>query len=417
MNLNLTNIYIDNFIKFINNKDVRLDKSYYEKLYKIIYSKNTNTKKIHIKLLELIPKKENKPITLTNQVKSFFKSNEVVSSNKSSSPNESNKSNENNNINERRTKGGAKSWIEILINMISNLEKNKIDISWIDAKSTTFNMFQNKYNTLIDNIVNYYKNIVLKCMSTKKPISSLSFSEPKLPNGSPNKLSIETIYDNIVKSGIVKINKEDKNEHSLFYYYNKMVKSTKNPNTKKHDFSIKIVVNGQTNSNAITKNGKFLAKFREIKFGNKELHISKLYYDIRKVAQILMLLLPTITYYENQFKFVKNETLRKELLYTILILRSLISRSNLNNITNNSSGEYIQPHKSIRNAFRRVLQNNYSDSSPNEITNLFKNIVSYKSNEEVRVYINKLTKLIKILVPEKNANKINRLIKERIQKD
>ncbi len=412
MSLNLTNIYIDNFNKFINNDDVRLDKNYYQKLYKIIYSKRINTTKIHELLLnqiKSIKKNNSKPLSMMNRAKAFFSKAKAEETDSSSSK-PVNENNVSNNINERIS-GGAKIWIQIIIDLIDALNKSKIESSWIDSKSTSFNSFRTKYNTLVDNI-QYYKNIILKEMIDGKKITSTSYAEATLQNKSPNKFSIENIYDNIVKKGVIKMNNENKNNHSLYYYYHKMVKSTKNPNTKKHDFSIKIVANGKSNTNATTKDGKFLAKFRKIKFGSdKELHISVLYYNIRKIAQILMLILPTITYYMNRDKYVKNEELRKELLYTILTLRSLISRKNLNNSDNNP-----QKHKSIRVAFKRVLQNNYLNQSPMKIENLFKNSVANKSNEEVRLYINKLSELIKILVPKKDFNTINKLIKEKINK-
>lgn len=426
MNIDLTQIYIDNFKKFIDNDDVRLDKNYYQKLYKIIYSKRINTTKIHETLLNEIKsiKKNNmKSTSILNRAKSFFSKPKTKETTTSINENENENENDvSNNINY----GGAKIWIQIVIDLIDSLNKSKIESSWIDAKDTSFNAFRLKYNTLVDTI-QYYKKYLLKEMLNGEKITSTSYAEPTLQNGSPNKISIENIYDNIVNKRLIKnerliknkrlikMNSENKNNHSLYYYYHKMVQSTKDQKTKKHDYSIKIIQSGKSNINTTTKDGKFLAKFRTIKFGSdKELHISMLYYNIRKVGQILMLLLPTITYYINKDKYIKNEELRKELLYTILTLRSLISRKNLNNIPNTSTNGYIQKHKSIRIAFRRALQNNYPNQSPTE--NLFKNSVLNKSNKEVRLYINKLMKLIKILVPTKDVNIINKMMKEKINK-
>ncbi len=426
MSINLTNIYVSNFEKFLNNNDVRLDKNYYQKLYKTIYSKRTNTNKIHEALLNKITivKKNNKSSSTFNKIASFFGKKKPNTTNSKESSNVVNENNVSNNINERKNKkaivsGGEKVWIDIVRNLINELKNSKISSSWDDAIDTSFNSFKTKYNTLIDNIL-YYENVVLKDISNgtnsfklQRNISSIT--ESTFESGNPNKYSIENIYDNIVKNGVVKMDEKNKNDHSLYYYYNKMVKKTKDANTKKYDYSIKIVGTNKSNINATNKNGKFLAKFRKIKFGSdKELHISVLYYKIRKVGQILMLLLPTIIYYYNKDKYIVNESLRKELLHTILILRSLIARSNLNDPTNNSQNS--QKHKSIRNAFRRVLQNDYANANSSEIKNLFKNSIQNKSNKEVRLYINKLIKLIKILVPEHSKNKINELLQQRIKK-
>jgi hypothetical protein len=396
MSLNFTKIYVTNFEKFINNDNVKIDKNYFAKLYKIIYSKRVNTVKIHQELLSKAIIKYN----LLNNKKS-------VSNTYSTSTNTNN-----NNINIRINGGDPnKVWIENFEELINKLEKTNIDLFWSDLKDTTFNKFRIKYNKLIS-CITFYKNVLDDIKNKEESLINQNKSYLELLTNIKFKYAIKNIYNNIVKNSPTRINNtniKNKTDYPLYYYYNKMVKETKDINKKKHDYSIKIVGTNKSNINATTKNGKFLAKFRKIKFGSdKELHISVLYYKIRKIGQILMLLLPTfIYYYEN----ITSNNSRKYLLNTILLLRSLISRSNLNDSN-------IQKHKSIQNAFKRILKSIGNDG--NNIENLFKRSnlkESIKKNKELRNYINKLYALIKKMLRNNNAAKtINEVFKNKLVK-
>lgn len=289
--------FYENFVKLLKNQNFETNSNLFKVLYK--YSKNKNTKnKISIKLLQ----EKNKWIPLFNKIK------------------------EN-------------------ITFINKLYTD------YPIQNTTFNKFTNLYNDILKLIESYFK--IIESIKENKYIYInflIIFDED-------NKFNIENIY-----SLIEETNRSINTKNILSKYHDSMIskqKSKKNKTTTKNETPTK---NESKYDYALNKSNKYLVKFRRVSLksfikGSDKLEISELFYNLRKVVQILVLLKPTIKYYYNSRNYIVNEDLRSNLLTLIKVLQGSVSRSN----------KLTDPNKEtertkIRNEFKRRMLDNLNNN-------------------------------------------------------
>ncbi len=257
----IENSFYKNFETLLTNEQFEINNDLFKLLYK--HSKNNSTKnKISIKLL----KEKNKWIPLFNKVK------------------------EN-------------------VTFINELYTD------FPIQNTTFNKFKDLYNHLLKLIEPYFK-IIESIEQNNYVYKNSSILMDK------NNNDIENIYSCIEKKNK---NNESNENNILSEYHKKMIEKQKKQNGEN---------GGKKNESkydyALNASEKYLVKFRRVSLksfikGADKLEISKLFYNIRKITQVLVLLKNTIKYYYNN---VVNQDLRINLLTLIKVLQGSISRSN-----------------------------------------------------------------------------------------
>lgn len=291
--------FYENFVKLLKNQNFETNSDLFKLLYK--YSKNKNIKnKISIKLLQ----EKNEWIPLFNKIK------------------------EN-------------------ITFINKLYTD------YPIQNTTFNKFTNLYNDILKLIESYFK--IIESIKENKYI----YVNFLILMDEENKFNIENIY-----SSIEKTNRSINTKNILSKYYDSMINKQKSKKNKKSEKSDTPIKNESKYDYALNSNQKYLVKFRRVSLksfikGSDKLEISKLFYNIRKITQVLVLLKNTIKYYYDSKKYIVNEDLRTNLLTLIKTLQGSISRSNKLN-----SEKRENNRTKIRNAFKRRFvdgeNNNYN---------------------------------------------------------
>ncbi len=264
-----------------------------------------------------------------------------------------------------------KKWIPLFNNIKKNI--NPISESFKNSTDTIFNKFLELYNEickLLEVYFNIIKNIELN------NDESINF---RILYNNKSKYNIENIYS-LIELTDRTINKES----ILKYYYvfmlnlqktkkNIVIKNENENKYVKKEVNDKLPKNESSYNYALNKNKTLLIKIRKarLSLSNETLNIGFLFYNLRRMVQVLIILKNSIKYYYLSKNYIINQNLRSNLLTLIETLQGTISRSN----------ELNDPEKeknriAIRNAFKRrflnssLNNNNFVHNSTNNVNKL-----------------------------------------------
>lgn len=244
--------------------------------------------------------------------------------------------------------------------LFEDLQKkmNLIPDSFTNSSNTSiFNKFKNLYNKIYKLLEIYFK-IIKNIKSNDNYNNDINL---RLLYNDKSIYNIENIY-----SLIELTNRTVHVKETLSFYYKSMLElqKTKKKKVIKNEDENKYVpkeVNNKLPKDeskynfALNQSEQLLIKVRKLRFslkGDEQLNIGLLYYNLRRIVQILVILKNTIKYYHVSKNYIINENLRTNLLTLIQTLQGTISRSN----------ELEDPEKernrlAIRSAFKRRLFN------------------------------------------------------------
>jgi hypothetical protein len=268
-----------------------------------------------------------------------------------------------------------KVWIPLFNHLKSNI--TLIPDSFTNTYDTIFNKFTRLYNQICELLKVYFTSIENIEINNNVPIDFRFLYSDK------SKYHIENIYS------LIELTDRTLNQkHTLKSYYNSMLRLQKTKKKViKNNIENKYVpkeINRESSKStkneskynfALNESKTLLIKVRKsqkLLFKDEQLNIGLLYYNLRRIVQVLVILKNTIKYYYASKKYIVNKNLRTNLLTLIQTLQGTISR------TNKLENEGKERNRlAIRSAFKRRLLNsslNGNDFVHNSLSNMNKSL-------------------------------------------